>query len=54
MRFVHISVILILGISLFSCTTRSDTQETMAKQSLLSDSPRHHEWIELEREEGPF
>ena len=54
MRFVHISVILILGISLFSCTTRSDTQETMAKQSLLSDSPRHHEWIELEREAGTF
>lgn len=32
----------------------SNTEEATAEQTALSESPRHHEWVDLAREEGTF
>lgn len=61
MRFPFV-LIIFLGLSLVACQSNSEgdqagneanTEET-AEQTALSESPRHHEWIDLPREEGTY
>jgi len=63
MRFQFV-LIAFLGLAIVACQSNSEGDQTddssntdkiaSAEQTALSESPRHHEWIHLPREEGTY